>query len=91
MQAHMSIQYYVEPENIYRPKLSRMKMKAFLILDITSTTKKNMLKCIRANKPTQYIMYTMLTISVSFYITKLFARVIFRAGLKLAHYALRDF
>ena len=39
MQALMSIQYYVEPENIYWPKLSRMKMMAFFILDITSTTK----------------------------------------------------
>ena len=26
MQALMSIQFYLEPENIYRPKLSRMKM-----------------------------------------------------------------
>ena len=30
MQALMSIQYYVEPENIYRPKLSRMKMNYIL-------------------------------------------------------------
>ena len=30
MQALMSIQYYAEPENIYRPKLSRMNMNYIL-------------------------------------------------------------
>ena len=30
MQALMIIQYYMEPENIYRPKLSRMKMNYIL-------------------------------------------------------------
>ena len=89
MQALMSIQYYVEPENIYRPKLSSMKMKAFLILDITSTTKKKYVKVYTRQQTNSYTV--MLTISVSFYGTKLFAQIIFRAVLKLAHYAPRDF
>ena len=52
MQALMSIQYYVD-SRIYQPKLSGMKIKTFLILNITSTTKKNMLKGVRTNKPTR--------------------------------------
>ena len=59
MQALMSNQYHVEPEaRIYRPKLSRMKIKTFLIINITGTTKKKHVKVYTQQQTNWYAIRT---------------------------------